>query len=735
MRHEARQFLVVFMMYLVLDFVLFARGVTGHLSDRLIGHGDPPIYVWSLAWWPFVFRTGSNPFLTKLIWAPQGFNLTWMTSVMLLGALTAPLTSIFGAVPVYNFSMLVAVALAASSVYLLSRRLGASLGGGFLGGLVFGFSPYIENELLWAHLNLLLVFPIPLAIYLVGRRAAHAISRSWFVPLLAAVLCTQFLLALEPFAIATFVGAGALAITFLFGSREVRTKILAITPEVSVSYVLTGVLVSPYLYYFFRPGFPAHPIWPPSDFSVDLLDFLLPSNLSAIGAILAQSSVMKSSGQPAWICVPFVILALVWYRRHREEIPARILTWSTIAACLLAAGPFLTIGGRRSLPLPWLIIERIPLISGALPVRMMLIAFMTLAIITALWFSDTRTSAPERAVGLFAILVVLVPNPRAAFWVSSLSFGPQAEGDPVVSGSALERRSWHVPDFFRDGSSQRLLHPQDVVLPLPLGGSGMLWQVQSGMNFRIASGQTGVEPGEMRRWPALDALSGSPVPEPEFQLKTFLANLGITVIVVDPANPHQSYWASMLSLLKISPVKISGVTLYRIDAGSLDEFKAADAVTVERRAQIVRFANLVAAASKYLALGPHPAMFNLGDLEASGLFPLGQTFAQGPDPYSDAAVASRNGETAVALVGTREGLQPIIDKYSREARSVFFPYPRPWRPRDANSGWLDWLRQPLLAGNTTGIPLQRLVITFDRAQLARAARSPDSGSETAIPIQ
>ena len=50
------------------------------------------------------------------------------------------------------------------------------------------------------------------------------------------------------------------------------------------------------------------------------------------------------------------------------------------------------------LPMPWLVIQQLPILEHALPARLMVFAFLIVAVITALWFSDSATSLPLKAI-------------------------------------------------------------------------------------------------------------------------------------------------------------------------------------------------------------------------------------------------------------------------------------------------------------------------------------------------
>ena len=86
-----------------------------------------------------------------------------------------------------------------------------------------------------------------------------------------------------------------------------------------------------------------------------------------------------------------------------------------------------------------------------------------------------------------------------------------------------------------------------------------MWQAVSGMNFRIASGLTGLQPIEVRRWPVVNVFIGSPdLPESDLQLKAFIANLGITAIVIDTSDSRVPQWRQLVASWKLRHEK-SGV--------------------------------------------------------------------------------------------------------------------------------------------------------------------------------
>ena len=701
--------LFVLAIYLLLSLVFFGRILPRHLFDYYIGRDtDPSLYMWSLAWWPYVFQHHVHPFLTRLIWAPYGINLAWVTCLPLLGILAMPLTTTLGPLATFNLIILILPPLAAFSAFLLCRKLSNSLLAAALGGFLFGFSPYMLGQFL-GHLNQLLIFPLPLAIYLAIGRFRGELSRVRFITLMTAVLSIQFLLVLEPFAIMTFVAAVILLFALRVASSEERHYLLQLAFEIVAAYSFTAVLMSPYIYFYFAHGYPKVPLWPSDTFSIDLLNLLVPTSVNAIGNLgqLRQITGAFTGNifeQGACIGIPLFTIMFLWVRRHRSELATRLLVTTVVLSCILAAGPLLHIAGRPVLPMPWLVIEKLPLLKSAIPARLIAYAFLALAIIFTLWFCDPRTGSREKAIGTFATLLLMMPNPSASFWATRAP----------------------LPTFFRDGSADRLLSRDDIVLPLPFGPSGMamMWQAESGMNFRMASGLTGLQPIAIRRWPVLNALGGSrDLPEPELQLKAFIANMEITAIVVDASDVHATQWKQMLASLDITPLEVAGVLFYRIAPDALKAYRGMNAVDLEQRAEGARFETLISAADQYLTRGGDPAKLNIAAIEAAGLFPADWKFDPKPDSYRDIWAGRLGGKLALGVIGSASGLRPTLDRYGSEAEKVYLPYPREWSPGLTHKGIFDDFFAPTIWSPTSGDgeSLQLMVMEFDPTHLHQLA--------------
>ena len=128
-----------------------------------------------------------------------------------------------------------------------------------------------------------------------------------------------------------------------------------------------------------------------------------------------------------------------------------------------------------------------------------------MAVIVALWMVDPESRREMKALAVASTLLLMIPNPSARFWASTMQ----------------------TPAFFTDGTAQRYMSRNDVVLTLPWGiqGHSMDWQAECDMCFRNVAGWTGIERFAVRRWPIVNYFGGSRPPEPELQLGAFLQTM------------------------------------------------------------------------------------------------------------------------------------------------------------------------------------------------------------------
>ena len=689
LRLHDRYGLLTLAIYAVLSFAFIGRSVAGDPSSRYIGRtNDPSVYMWLLSWWPYAIVHRLNPMITRAVWAPGGFDLAWTTCMPLAALLAAPLTAAFGPVVAYNVLSILAPAVAAWSGFLLCRRITADAVAATVGGYIFGFSAYMLAETR-GHLPLVLVFPVPLAVLSVLNRLNGRISASRSSVLLGAVLVTAFLCWAELYATMALFGAVALGLGLFYGESAVRERIRHLLIPILSAYAVSLIVVLPYLYYFFGTGYPHSLVNSPNAYSADLLNLFLPTPVNELGVLgFVEKAARRLAGNSletgAYLGLPLLAITF-WFARERWQEPTtRLLVTFLAIVGVLMFGPRLHMDGKELFGMPWKLAQYLPLLRHALPARFSLYAFLGLAIIVSTWLSAPRPAGVKiAAISLLAIS--LCPNLNSSFW----------------------SRKNDTPEFFTRGDYRQYLKPGENVIVLPYGisGTSMLWQAVAGFYFRMAGGWTSITPLEFQCWPIVSAmLTQTYIPDATSQLRAFMAAHDVRAILVNDRDSQ--LWAPMLSPFDSSPVRSGGVVMYRASPDEVAAYRALSAREMERRSNLARFSALLFAARDYLAHNGDLAQLTPMRAQQMGLLP--------PHWVTDPDVRTNNGlylgpwddnQVALGMVGSYEGLQPVIGKYRAAAAQIFYPFPKK-------------LSEPP-QGDTF---MRLLVMVFDRNSLIQAAR-------------
>lgn len=288
-------------------------------SKHYFGAGTDPIsFVWFLNSWPFAITHGLNPFISKYIWFPVGFNMTWATSIPLLALIRGPITTLGGPVLSYNILALMAPALLAWTTYLFLLELTSDALAALIGGYLFGFSTYEINTMMGA-LNLDMLFLLPLALCLCVKRMREKISRGKFVVYLSLLVIAQLGISTEILATAAMFGTFLWLILLLSSSRA---ALLRLAGDIALCIPVSAMLTAPFLYYLVM-GLADTPavINSPYFASADLLSFVLPcTQLVSVSQIVPLIGGSLARLAPNWsplLCLaPLIGLSLfVWADR------------------------------------------------------------------------------------------------------------------------------------------------------------------------------------------------------------------------------------------------------------------------------------------------------------------------------------------------------------------------------------------------------------------------------------
>ncbi|MFZ0659899.1 MAG: hypothetical protein WAM05_14330, partial [Candidatus Binataceae bacterium] len=307
------------LIYCALSLLIFGRGLDAGLSTHYIGVStDPTAFFWFLAWWPYALSHRLNSLFTTLLWAPAGTSLAWATPIPLPAIVVAPITRLVGPVAAYNLLCLAATPAAAFCTYILCRWITGKFWPAILGGLIFGFSPYMLGQIL-AHVDLVMVFPVPLAILAMLKYLAGEIRTRTYTAAIAALMVVQFLCFPEIFATTVMFAVIAFAIALRVSPE--RSRLLAMIAPSAAALAVALAILSPYLYAMLSAGAPRDAIYPPSLYSADLLNLVVPARFNWLGTV-APIRAISDRFPGFWIehgaCfgIPLLVVAAAYCRRN-----------------------------------------------------------------------------------------------------------------------------------------------------------------------------------------------------------------------------------------------------------------------------------------------------------------------------------------------------------------------------------------------------------------------------------
>lgn len=523
--------------------------------------------MWGLVWWPHAIAHAMNPFISTVIWAPDGINLAANNAVPGPSLLLAPVTELFGPIASYNVLSLLSPALAAWCAFRLCRYLTGNGWASLAGGYVFGFSSY-EIAQLSGHVNLVVIFAVPLSIHLVLLRVDARIGRRRFVVGIAVVFLlllgtsTEILLTLLMF------GALALLLGYLFAPGRWRSAITAVAPEVLMAGLAACVVASPFPYYAVK-GLGPNPTvnWTQvaNLGSADPLNYVLPTPVTWLGhgldmSLAAKFNLGNFSESGAYIGLPAALIVIAFLYSRRRDPLGRVLLGMLVVAIIASLGPHLhvvnpaqpsagTFVYRPSIPLPWLPLTHLPAFKQISPVRLSMYVALICAIVIALWLATPGRRPWARWLLGAVVVASLIPNLSEPYW----------HGRP------------HIPDFFATNTYRRYMTPGERVLIFPFGfnGNSMLWQAQTHFAFEMTEGYIGIatppsyyaEP--IGRYMEYGAKFQLPLAQVGPQLKAFIRQRHVQAIIVDTSAP--TAWTLLVPItLHLQPITTGGVQLYRI---------------------------------------------------------------------------------------------------------------------------------------------------------------------------
>jgi hypothetical protein len=537
------QHLLALLVYACLSLAMFGPWILGRMRTWFLSAStqDGSIFIWMFRWWPHAITHGVNPLYTTAAWAPHGINLTWVTSIPGPAVIASPVTAVFGPFFSFNLVELAAPALAAWTAYLLCRHLVGSFLPALAGGFFFGFSPYLIDEFGQGHPNLSLVFLVPLAAYLVVRLLDGSLPARTVIPLLGLVLGTQLYISTETFATLTLMGA-VFALIGLAAGPVWRRRLRAAAGPVAAAYAVAVVLGIPLIYGVLAWPRPYKPILfgtigHGAQGAGDFLRYFIPGRFT----LLWDSSHWGGYGNPWYLGIPLIALLIVFAVTERRQRATWVLLAGLLVTLVLSIGDTLAVFGAHILP--WRLAATLPLLNSAQPGRLVVYAFLVIAVIVARWLARPRRPVLRWAVAAAAALVIL-PNFPGNVWASRVP----------------------VPAFLAQGTYHRYLRPGEIVWIVdPHHNRQMIWQERTHFSFRLAGGFFGVTPAglpdpAMQAHLGTGAITGASVAD----VRAFLASHRVGAVLVAEQPPGSAALPTLAAATGVTGVRSGHVVVFQL---------------------------------------------------------------------------------------------------------------------------------------------------------------------------
>ena len=488
----------VIVVYFLIGVIAFWPVYPG-ISQRLFSSdSDFAQSVWFLDWIPHALSHGLNPFYSNAIFVPTGVNLAQSTESPLLGLLTAPFAAVLSPVVRANIVLLLGMPASATAAFVVLRRWKVWHPAAAIGGLMYGFSPYMVSQGI-GHLELIFV-PLPplIALTVVSIMQGSGSPRRlgiWLGLLVAA----QYLISPEVLADSRPLHSCGSGMRRDWSPGRCRGIGRRAFQPLGVALVVAFLLLA-YPVWMLLAG-PQHFAGPAiaitNGFHNDLLDFVVPGpsqrvplGLRSVAAHLNVGSDSTEVG--GYIGVPLLILTgiLVWFSRRSPR------TWLTgvlfLGAVLLTLGPYLAVDGHLSgIPLPFLLLDHLPLLNSILPSRISFEVGAFLAALVAFGLDDFHHDLARRSENVTDrrrwprrwTSSLIVGATLAVLVITQLPQWPYAGAESRFStqSAALPARIVHA---IPTGDPVAITYPYDTFLEM----QPMLWQVDTNFDFRLLGG-------------------------------------------------------------------------------------------------------------------------------------------------------------------------------------------------------------------------------------------------------
>jgi len=409
-----------------------------YLGERIIanqpGQVDGYLGIWNVWWTAHALTTGQNPFVTPLLFHPQGLDLFWQTLSLPQGVLALPVTLSAGPLPAYNLLILLSFILGGYFAFLFIAYVLRDTGewrlttlAALIGGAVYAFAPFHMQKVLDAQLEVASIQWLPLwalatAALLEGPRWPLALLSG--IALLVVGLGTWYYGLFALIATGLMAGLWALRPAADHAAPPTTLRLPGIPPGLHVATLLWGLtpiafwfaVMAPRLLGLLRTGDTLlGDARGEQQAYADLISFWLPNpNHPLWGGAVTAFYERLHPGQILWnVSLGLVGIALAFYGVILSgRTRWRWLALGVFAAAMALGAEIFVLGWNTGLPGPYALIRDLPGVrSSHRPNHFVLISLLTVAVFAAAGaralLARAERGAPLLATALLAGILAI----------------------------------------------------------------------------------------------------------------------------------------------------------------------------------------------------------------------------------------------------------------------------------------------------------------------------------------
>lgn len=446
---------------------------------------------WFIGWMTYSLEHASNPFFTSVINIPYGVNLIVNTSTPLVGVLVSPVTAALGPVAGINVAMRLAFWTSSASMFFVLRRLGLRTPAAALGGLIYGFSPYVIGQA-YGHLQMAYIFVPPLWLLGLVRLTKGVWSERRTGLWLGALAVIQFFVGIEILISLIICSLLGLVVGLLLARPSLSPVVRSLfTVAAWGGVVVVPALVVPVWYLLLGPqalAGPQQPVAVLGGIHGDILSPIVPTSLQAfapgglarVGNGFGGGSVAENG---VYIGIPALIVAAVGAYLGRRERWIACLAPVGVAAYILTLGPHLTLAGRATgLKLPFDVFSHLPILQDQVPLRYSLYVQLAAAVLVAYALHRGLAAWRHRGAAATARVYGGMAAVGLAVMLVGLSLWPSAPYPSPATSTPHMFVSSEAKDIPANAVTLVYPYPQFPI------DQAMLWQAETGFRFRLLGG-------------------------------------------------------------------------------------------------------------------------------------------------------------------------------------------------------------------------------------------------------